>query len=449
MAPRARTLGLAALGVGAALFGHVGAARANGRPLRTVDIHVRPGNPDDILIAATIGMMISHDGGQTWRWMCEQAIGYGGTWDPDYLYSPTGRIFATTFDGLQILLEDECGFGLGATGNLNFSRVAQSSTGRILATAVAPDDSRLYRSDDDGDTFEPTLDLAETPGDWWQSLEFAPSDPDRVYLAGYHLALGEPKALKLFRSDDAGDSFTPLPIDDFDFDENSTLEIAAISPTDPDTLLARITYHDGTIGDAIYLSTDGGASFTKKLELDDEAPGVLIRPDGTMYVAERNRALPSYVSTDGGASFQLLPAEGATDVHCLRNAPDGGLYVCGHYTVPDELAVGHGATFGAWTEVFDFHQMAGPVRCAEGTAQRDVCEDNVWCGLKAMYGLESDEVACGAPRTDAAAAPDATTVGGDSGGPVCGCGASSPSGALALALGTLVPVLGRRRRRRA
>ncbi len=431
------------VGAGVVLAGE--RAHANGRPLRTVSVHIRPDHPNDILIAATIGMVISHDGGASWRWMCEQAIGYGGTWDPDYLYTPSGRIFATTFDSLQILTDDECGFAPGNTVGIQFSQVAQASTGLILGSAVEPSDSRLYRSIDNGDTFTPYLDPA--PGAWWNSLEFAPSDASRVYLSGYVFDKGGNKALLLFRSVDGGDSFQPLSVAGFASDEASAFEIAAISPTNPDVMLIRVTLFNGTIGDAVYLTTDGGDTFTKKLELDDETPGILIRPDGTMYVTQRTRELPSYVSTDGGDTFQVITVDAPTAVHCLQNAPDGGMYVCANYATPDFMALGHGTTYGTWTPAFAFEQMAGPVACAEGTTQHDVCQENVWCGLKTMYGITSDEISCTTEFPDAAPAGD--DGGGDSAAdpPSC-CGAgTSPSGALLVGLATIVPLVARRRRR--
>ena len=63
----------------------------------------------DILAGMTFGAVVSHDGGATWHWMCEKAVLYGGLFDPDYAYSSSGAVFATTFDG-SLVMRDGCTF---------------------------------------------------------------------------------------------------------------------------------------------------------------------------------------------------------------------------------------------------------------------------------------------------------------------------------------------------
>src|SRR5687767_14662124 len=76
-------------------------ASANGRPPQTMTLNFKRGNDLEIVAGLTFGALISHDGGATWLWMCEAAIGYGGVYDPDYELVPSGAVFATTFDGLR------------------------------------------------------------------------------------------------------------------------------------------------------------------------------------------------------------------------------------------------------------------------------------------------------------------------------------------------------------
>ena len=49
------------------------------------------------ICATTFGLLISHDDGCTFNWVCEQNIGYGGEFDPKYAIATDGTIFATTF----------------------------------------------------------------------------------------------------------------------------------------------------------------------------------------------------------------------------------------------------------------------------------------------------------------------------------------------------------------
>jgi hypothetical protein len=85
-------------------------ARANGRFPATVNVHVRADDQDFILVPATFGLLLSKNGGQSFQWVCEEAIGYGGTYDPDYAVAADGRIFATTFAGLRVSTDSGCTF---------------------------------------------------------------------------------------------------------------------------------------------------------------------------------------------------------------------------------------------------------------------------------------------------------------------------------------------------
>src|SRR5678815_2464803 len=73
-----------------------GVAHANGRFPATIDVHFKPGDPDVIALQVTWGLITSTDGGATWHWSCEEAVGFGGIYDPDYAFTSTGLLLATT-----------------------------------------------------------------------------------------------------------------------------------------------------------------------------------------------------------------------------------------------------------------------------------------------------------------------------------------------------------------
>ena len=50
----------------------------------------------------TFGLLVSHDDGAGFYWVCEQNIGYEGTFDPKYRIGANGDIYATTFEGLRV-----------------------------------------------------------------------------------------------------------------------------------------------------------------------------------------------------------------------------------------------------------------------------------------------------------------------------------------------------------
>src|SRR5262249_347167 len=135
-----------------------GAASANGRAPGTSTIHFRRGMEQDVVAGMSFGLLVSHDGGGTWTWMCEEAIGYGGTYDPDYELSLTGALFATTFMGMKVR-RDECTFE--PTGSKFVSAVTQGPDGRLYYGAADspgpgnPGDAKIYHSANDGMTWTP------------------------------------------------------------------------------------------------------------------------------------------------------------------------------------------------------------------------------------------------------------------------------------------------------
>jgi hypothetical protein len=170
-------------------------ASANGRLPTTSSITFRQGHESDIAVGLTFGLLMSHDGGTTWTWMCEDAVGYSGEYDPHYAFSPSGALFATTHDELKVV-RDSCTF---TAANPAIPTETFASTDALAgdhsvyyAAAEAPDDShgvagdyKIYKSNADGTQFAPTAAQPAGQVSWWQSLEAAPSDARVLYLTGY------------------------------------------------------------------------------------------------------------------------------------------------------------------------------------------------------------------------------------------------------------------------
>ena len=109
-------------------------ASANGRDPYSSTIHWQRGAEQNIAAGMTFGLVLSHDGGATWQWMCEKAIGYGGMYDPDYEYTSSGAMFATTFDGLKVM-RDGCTFAATPPGMTFVSRIEQDKDGGFYFAA--------------------------------------------------------------------------------------------------------------------------------------------------------------------------------------------------------------------------------------------------------------------------------------------------------------------------
>jgi len=453
------SLGLACgLAAAVALAAAPGTARANGRMPASVNIHFAPNNDQDVYLQVTFGLLESHDGGATWRWVCEEAIGYSGTYDPDYDVSPTKALFATTFDGLMVR-RDGCVFQATSLGADFISSVTIGPDGAVYAGAAnaSPPDSKIYKSTDDGVTFNPTGTTGAGDEASWKSIEVAPSDATRIYASGYRFpGAGQPKQITLYRSDNGGTSWTQLATTDFTVSQYSDLIIAAISPDDPDLVFARVTYRAGAgVGDAVYRSTNAGASWTKVEEFDDQAPGVVVRKlsGGGTAATSANVVVATpfsgtWLSSNGGQTF--TQASGGLQVSCMAEHA-GTLWACANNNPPDNMLLGKSTDATSWTKVVQYQDILGPTKCAAGTMQHDTCQLDRWCTLRTQFGIVPDETNSCAAGGDGVTGVDAAPMGdgGGSGKKGCSCQAGGGAGNAALmALAVLLPLLPRRRRRR-
>lgn len=428
-------------------------ARANGRYPTPVDVHFQPGDHDVMALAMTWGLAISQDEGQTWGWICEGGVGFGGVFDPDYAFTSTGLLLATTTsaDGLR-LTRDFCSWDpapppLGSTdGGITpaklVAQVEVGDDGRIYAAVSTFDDSQIYRSVDDGASFA-AISAPGTLVDWWESLLVAPGttgDTTRLYLAGFNLGDAGAKERLLFRSDNSGSTWTPLPVTDFTFGgDMSDLQLAAIDPDDPDLVFARVYQANGTtVGDAIYRSDDAGASWTMVFEVGDDVPAVLVRGNGEVVVQSR---LSGYaVSADGGQTFGALVDAPAS--YCLRERDDGLLYWCGDGVDPDLSALSTGTAVGSYTHLLTFSEIDDQMDCAAGTDVAAAC-DQLWCGITAQFAIPGFEDECSVVDAGPADAglvnPPPKTCSDCSGG--------GPASTAALAVIAVAPIVRRRRKK--
>ena len=454
-----------------ALAALAGGAGANGRPPGTSTINFRPGHEQDILAGMSFGVTVSHDGGATWHWMCEKAVKYGGMYDPDYVYNPTGAVFATTFDG-SLEMRNGCTFDATPFGTKFFSTIAQGPDGALYMAAAQsanlpadPGDAKIYKSTDNGMTF-PTSANPGMVNDWWSSLEVAPSDPSRVYLAGYRIINGV-TAHVMFKSTNGGTSFAPLSLTGLTLNLNSRIDVVGISHTNPDLLFIRVSYQNpNAISDGIYRSTDGGGSWTKVLDKNDEIAFV-VRANGDLVAGTRNSG--TFQSTAASSGDVWTAVANAPHINCLVENAAGEVWACTQnfgagQTPSDQAGIMKSTDLVTWTKVLHYQDIQGPVECAAGTIQHDQCVydcpdavftanpqscpntvPSAWCSLKNQLGITSTVLSCPKVFDDPPAAADVTTT------PPKGCcetGESSP-GPAALLLGLGVGVVLLRTRRRA
>jgi len=426
-----------------ASVGMTAAAHANGRPPVTNGVFFQPNDTDSIYVRSTFGLLVSHDAGCSFRWICEQNIGYGGTFDPKYAVAADGTLFATTFTGLRVSRDGGCSFTT-ATAELpagDPGRVADTwvdaldigPTGEVwIATAESGKPNDVFRSPDNGVTFVPRG--LQSPTIWWKSVLVAPSDAMHVYVSGYEVA-NTPTA-HVRSTTDGGETWTPASLTAVQVAATPVVRVVAIDPADPLRVYIVSVAANGADGDRLYRSTDGGASFGEVLATTQPIVSVVIRDASTVLVAAGSGGV--FRSDDAGATF--MPVASAPRLGCLGKRGDGSLVGCAANWDPDFMAVGTSADASQWQKIFRFVELAGPAACPAGTAQRDVCDAQMWPALEAQFGATGPT--CGA----------VADLAGVDGGPrpkdggCCDAGDGPPTGAGLLALLTAWFV-GRRRRR--
>lgn len=436
-----RRLGLVAL---AAVLG-AGVAHANGRFPQSVSVTFRPGNTSDLYLGTTFGFLISHDDGH-FAWLCEKNIGYEGTFDPKYRVAADGTIYATTFRGLRVSRDGGCSFTT-ATADLPASdpgyiadiwvdAIDVAATGEVwVATAESARENNVFHSTDGGRTFAPTDNRSMQI--WWRSIAVARSDARRVYVTGYQVAATAddggpiPPAVHLRRTTDGGATWVELPVAGFALGGAPLILVEAVSPTDPDVLFVRSVRAALPAKDKLYRSTDGGQSFTEVLTTDDAIRGVVVRASGEVLVATQMAGV--FHSTDGGATF--TPFTTPPQAACLGDRGDA-LFACGANWDPDLFALGRSPDGQAWTKVFRFVEMVGPLACPAGTPQHDQCEALEWPAIREQFGIK--------PPVDAGV----DAPGGHGGGGGDGCCDGGGAAAPVLVIGGAAAALLLRRRRK-
>jgi hypothetical protein len=437
-----RRSALAALAA-VATFGLLGSlggiASANGRAPATSTIHFRQGHESDIAAGMTFGLLLSHDGGATWQWMCETAIGYGGVWDPDYSYTSSGALFATTFNGL-VVNRNGCTFDATQPGSLFISTDKLLANGDLLYAAADNTDDKIYKSVNDGMLFSTST---TPPGaalmDWYTYFYASPGQSTDVYVASYRFTAST-KTLMVFKSADGGASFSSLTVNGITpFTTASVLTIVGADAGG--NVYAKLTYPTNALNDVIYKLAPSATSWTQILSKADTI-SFLVRDNGDLIAA--TKTLGAWVSTNQGGMWTALT--NPPHVYCLAENSAHEIWACTQ-NYADTMSMipsdGYGimktTDLATWTGVLKYQDIAGPVDCAAGTPQHDSCVGMSWCGLRTQLGITANPVDCSA-TTDAPAdaAGSGTHVSPAKGCCDTGSGAAAPILAGLLVGGILV-----------
>jgi hypothetical protein len=417
----------------AAMLMAASSARANGRFPRAERLAEDPSNPDRLMLAATYGLVTTTDRGNHWYHTCEAE--FAG--DPSYSGDPLLELVAggAALVDVQAFVgrsADACGWSptLGSPGTpgQTFDDIAVDGTRMTvvaLQTTLA-DGSRtigLQRSDDAGVTWRPVgtpLPAAEV-----FSIDLDPTDAMHVYATGLSAA----RTGIFLASTDGGSTWQSWPIPNTG--ENAFPYIAAVDPNHPSTVYVRTDswiLPDGApeevANDALFVSPDGGQTWTQLLQEPAKLLGFALSPDGSTILAGYgdpvepdyfvdDTATGIYVATANDPQFSLTFPQSVT---CLTWTPRG-IYACleeqSAGTVK-ELALFDGAAAldgGSPQMLMRLSDILGPPPCCSATDS--VCD---WlevcptlgiaaCGDGGALSLSCTDADGG---TSADAAPDAT-----------------------------------------
>jgi photosystem II stability/assembly factor-like uncharacterized protein len=404
----------------------------------TSNLSIRRGSQDDLISGATFGAVISRDRGQTWRWICPEAMG-SGAWRPErFFWLGGGDLLAATGNPLVRSSDGGCTWAshpFFANTWVTHLAVHPADERIMFVTTGKPSVANgIYRSEDGGATWTAVTPLSAEAR--YSAIRIAPSDPRRLYASGQ-----DTKGMFISRSDDAGQTWTriaqPLPQLQRPYD----LILLLASEASPDVLWARVSgteTTDSTTEGYSYLlkSTDGGFTFTQAMKTTDVIVGAEASADGrTVWVST---PVHMYRGREG-EDFTELPLPNGNA--CALRAGDA-LYGCGSSWV-HEWAMARSFDEGTtWEPLFNLDGIQGPHVCPAGTSVQKFCPA-YWPQLAQILGAPTYSDDGGVqPPPDAGPADPPVEPSPDE---KCGCGTAT--GVLPAAFLFLTLALGRRSRR--
>jgi MYXO-CTERM domain-containing protein len=368
-------------GIAAALFAtallSAKSASANGRyPASTqIAFSTNPADTDLVVVRATFGLLISHDNGATWRWLCESALGVPSVSveDPSIALTTNDALVVGINEGLEVS-HDASGTGADDLG-CDFACIGGPLAGQSIAdlatagahaalalssTDIFGDagkgatlDSRVWQTRDDGVHWA-QLGAALDPTVLVTTLDVAPSDPMRLYVSGTR-GFGTTRIASLFVSTDGGASWTERPLP-FDATKEVSVFIGAVDPFDADRVYLRSSGVS-----RLFVTADAGRSFQIPLTMTGQMLGFAIAPDGaTVYAGSvEDGLLAASSDADAGLAFHKVSP---IHVQCLATRA-GELWACSD--AASGFVVGVSTSGGArFTPKLQLDGVAGPIACS-------------------------------------------------------------------------------------
>jgi hypothetical protein len=438
---------------------------ANSRFPSAQQLVIDPNNPNRLWQRATYGVLTTCNRGQTWHWICEDAMGYRSTDDPAIAVTAGGGLLVgALFNGLTVSRDNGCSFENDATigsNRVSDVSVAKRDPTRALVLSSTRNDAGNYdnwvwQSRDSGRSWTKIGVL--DPDSLSFTIDSAPSDPDTIYVTGTTYIISEDGGLTaqgmLYRTTNGGQTWQNVEIPDTD--NETTAFLSAIDPDEPRKIYVRVRGANPAPGERVrswlLYSDNAGDSWTNVFESDAELLGFALAPDGSeVFVGVGNSFDPLrliniesfgiYSSRTDNFRFERV-SEKPWHIGCLMFDRDD-LWVCtSQFGTTDAIGfeIGRSRDRGRTIEKVMELRDPLPLQCACNSSTGKACPEPwnqpggtcVKIGRCAQGGMPV-EAGCGEPVDTCRMDPDA---GGGSGGTgFAGSGGFGAGGAVTDASG--------------
>lgn len=337
------------------------------------------------MVRVTFGLLVTHDGGTSWRWICERAIGFSGQQDPPYVVTKSGAIVAGLYDGLRVSRDGGCSWESVKTDAGVFVDLTTRSDGAVVALASGYErhteagiqyKTQLFVSTDDAQSFVP-LGPRLDPALFAETVDVAPSDPSRIYISAVR-GVDAVRAGTLLVSSDGGQHWTERKVA-LETKELAPF-IAAVDPKRAERIFLRTSASPDS-ATRLLVTDDAGRTYRKLLGAKGPLRGFALSPDGaTLHVGGPDDGLFS-----GRVAEGELVQTSKLNVQCLGRSGDV-LWACSNEASGFTAGTTRdgGGTFEARLHLRD---IAGPIACGAETAVAKEC-GGAWKTLASELGLD-------------------------------------------------------------
>ncbi len=365
----------------------------------------------EVLLVTNRGLAFGKPDGSGWRIMCNEALHITVSEQPSAAYLTDGRLLVGTSAGLQTTSDQGCNWqGVAPFATLSAPAIAKdpAQPGRVYVAVFGTGQGGIYVTEDAAASFTQLMPAADD--DFLRSLLVAPQHPAQLYAAGSVFdAMGNFKHY-VARSMDSGKTWErfDVPV----LDQELDVRLLAISPADPNVLLAKATgANPGYTPERLLLSRDGGKTFTSPFSTETLLSAAFSADGSTAWVAGLNGL---YRSIDGLQTF--APAGAAVQVTYVAEH-QGMLWAGGYYEGLAAqldglgLSADGGDSFQPWMAFMD---IADEVGCGMDAPTTMLCDIPFrdWQHERSQFGNGS-----------------AVVMPMDPAGTMADAGAASPSGA--------------------